>query len=72
MRGLIMDKTKKLLTLYEISTILGVSSTTVVKYIKTGDLKAIRMGGGLYRISEENFETFLKNMEYKANNDSER
>jgi len=37
----------------------GVSNTTVLRWITTGQLPAFRLPGGHYRIGTENFSEFL-------------
>jgi excisionase family DNA binding protein len=37
----------------------GVSNTTVLRWISTGQLSAFRLPGGHYRIERDNFSDFL-------------
>ena len=49
---------EKLLTLKETSKILRVSERTVMRYLKSGKLKASKLGQ--WRIKESDLEKFLK------------
>ena len=49
------------LTLPEVQSFLGVKSRkTVLKYIKSGELPAYKLGGTRWRITASDIETFLK------------
>jgi len=57
----------KLLTLYEVSTTLKVSDSTVRRLIKGGILKAYKIGPrGQLRIREEELEGYLENRVVKV------
>ena len=58
MYGKSMDK---LLTLQETAEILRVSKRTIMRYLKSGKLKASNVGQ--WRIKESNLEKFLKKNE---------
>lgn len=45
-------------TLTEIEPILGVTHRTLLDYVKTGKLKAVKIGGK-WKISEENLRKFI-------------
>ena len=49
---------EKLLTLKEIAKILRVSERTIMRYLKSGKLKACKLGQ--WRIKESDLEKFLK------------
>lgn len=49
----------KLYSVKEAQNYLGVCDETIYRYIKSGKLKAVRVGG-LWRISSEALEEFLK------------
>lgn len=48
----------KLYTIEEVVDIIKVTRRTIYKYIKQGDLKAIKVGR-LWRVSEESLKEFL-------------
>lgn len=51
---------KKWYTLSEITAVTGLAHTTLLQYVKTGILKATKMGGvGKWRVSEENLRLFI-------------
>jgi excisionase family DNA binding protein len=54
-----MDVTRRVYFVSEVAEILGVSSQTVLKYIKEGLVPGIRVGGR-YLIMKDEFETFLR------------
>ena len=55
-----IENTKSFLTFSEIQTFLGVKSRkTILKYIKSGDLPAYKLGGTRWRISQEDINDFL-------------
>lgn len=49
----------KIYTVQEIAEILGISHKTIQKYVRQGDIKAIRLGNQL-RITEQAFMDFLE------------
>ena len=49
----------KIYTVQEIAEILGISRKTTQKYVRQGDIKAIRLGNQL-RITEQAFMDFLE------------
>lgn len=49
----------KIYTVQEITEILGISRKTIQKYVRQGDIKAIRLGNQL-RITEQAFIDFLE------------
>lgn len=49
----------KIYTVQEIAEILGISRKTIHKYVRQGDIKAIRLGNQL-RITEQAFIDFLE------------
>jgi|BioPla2DNA2_1021312.scaffolds.fasta_scaffold65923_2 excisionase family DNA binding protein len=49
----------KIYTVQEIAEILGISRKTIQKYVRQGDIKAIRLGNQL-RITEQAFIDFLE------------
>lgn len=51
-------KDTKLYTVKEISEILRIHWQTVLTYIKTGKLKALKMGKG-YRVTQEDLNEFI-------------
>ncbi|HID64288.1 MAG TPA: DNA-binding protein [Anaerolineae bacterium] len=53
-------ETKEYLTPKEIAEILDVHEETVRRYIRIGDLPAIKLRG-VYRVKREDFEKFLEN-----------
>lgn len=50
--------TFRLYTLTEVEPILGVSHRTLLDYVKTGKIKAVKIGGK-WKVSEENLKTFI-------------
>lgn len=50
--------TFRLYTLTEVEPILGVSHRTLLDYVKTGKIKAVKIGGK-WKISEENLKAFI-------------
>ena len=58
-----MDRTKQiedftLYTLTELEPILGVTHRTLLTYIKSGKLKAIKIGGK-WKVSKDNLQKFV-------------
>lgn len=51
------------LTVEQVAELLQVHWQTVLNYIKSGKLKALRLGKG-YRISKEEFNKFISNNSY--------
>lgn len=54
--------TFRLYTLTEIEPILGVSHRTLLDYVKTGKIKAVKIGGK-WKVSEENLKAFINGEE---------
>lgn len=54
--------TFRLYTLTEVEPILGVSHRTLLDYVKTGKIKAVKIGGK-WKVSEENLKTFINGEE---------
>ena len=53
--------TNQFLTLPEVQSFLGIKSRkTVLKYIKSGELSAYKLGGTRWRITASDIELFLK------------
>ncbi len=52
--------TEQMLTIQQVMERLQVSDETVYRYIRSGKLKAMRVGG-LWRVSPEDLEKFLCN-----------
>ncbi len=48
----------KLYTLTEIQKALGVSYKTMLRYVHSGKLKAVQIGG-VWKVTEENFKRFI-------------
>jgi len=48
------------LTVQDIAKRMQVTDTTVRRWIDQGDLKALKIQGGQYRIHPKDFEDFLK------------
>lgn len=58
-----IDREKKLDTytvysLTELEPVLGVTHRTLLSYVKTGKLKAVKIGGK-WKVSEENLRNFI-------------
>ena len=51
--------TKPYLTPKEIALLLGVHEETIRRYLRTGELPAIKLRG-VYRVKREDFEEFLR------------
>jgi excisionase family DNA binding protein len=49
----------KIYSVYEVAQILQVSSRTILKYIKLGELKAFRFGNQ-QRVTQEALDSFIK------------
>lgn len=54
--------TFRLYTLTEVEPILGVSHRTLLDYVKTGKIKAVKIGGK-WKVSEENLKAFINGEE---------
>lgn len=54
--------TFRLYTLTEVEPILGVSHRTLLDYVKTGKIKAVKIGGK-WKVSEENLKVFINGEE---------
>lgn len=54
--------TFRLYTLTEVEPILGVSHRTLLDYVKTGKIKAVKIGGK-WKVSEENLKAFINGAE---------
>lgn len=61
---------KDFFSVQEIAVLLKISKSSVLYYIKTKKLKAIRVGK-IYIISRENFGIFLKEQKVKKKNKEE-
>ena len=48
----------KLYTLKELEPVLGMSHRTLLEYVTTGKLKAVKVGGK-WRVSEDNLQRFV-------------
>jgi excisionase family DNA binding protein len=48
-----------LLTAREVAELLGVSTETVLRWTRRGDLPAIRLPGGAIRFREDNLDAWL-------------
>jgi excisionase family DNA binding protein len=48
------------LTVQDIAKRLKVTDLTVRRWIESGQLKAVKLGGAIYRIHPKDFEDFLK------------
>jgi len=55
-----MERKEKMLRSGEVAEILGVDRHTVVKWIKEGRIKAIRLPSGRYRIPESEVRRILE------------
>ena len=53
-------------TLEEVSEVLKVTRSTIYNYIKSGNLKAVKMGK-YWRVSEDNLKEFIENGTNKNN-----
>jgi len=53
-----MPEIKKLLRPEEVAELLGVSRRTIVRWLKEGRLKGVRVGR-LWRVREEDLDAFL-------------
>ncbi|MCE5314164.1 MAG: helix-turn-helix domain-containing protein [Armatimonadota bacterium] len=51
---------QKLLSTQEAADILNVTDLTVRRWIKEGRMKAIKLGGRLWRIQESDLEAFIR------------
>lgn len=56
----------KVYTIEEIAEMLHVTRRTVYSYVKSGKLKAVKIGK-YWRITEENLKTFFEPKEAEAN-----
>jgi excisionase family DNA binding protein len=54
-----IDENNSFLTVEQVTELLQVHWQTVLNYIKSGKLKALRLGKG-YRINKVDFEKFIK------------
>jgi excisionase family DNA binding protein len=52
--------TKGYYTVEELAELLQVHWQTILNYIRSGELEAVKLGKG-YRISKKSFEAFIKN-----------
>lgn len=57
---------RRLLTVAEVADVLRVSTMTVYRLIKNGEIAAIRVGKS-YRISESELQAYLDSGEVRAN-----
>lgn len=52
--------TRRLLTAREVAELLGVSTETIVRWTRKGELPAIRLPGGALRYREDDLERWLE------------
>ena len=52
--------TDRLLTAREIAERLGVSTETVLRWVRRGDVPAIKLPGGAIRFAADEFDAWLK------------
>ena len=57
------DIQKPLLRAKEIAQELGVTTNTVLRWIRVGKLKAFRLSTGTIRIAQEDYQEFLSKVE---------
>ena len=50
----------KTLTAKEVADFLKVNYETVLRMIRRGEIKATKIGGKIYRITEEDFKNYMK------------
>jgi excisionase family DNA binding protein len=55
----------RFLTVHEVADLLRVSSMTVYRLIKGGELRAVRVGKS-YRVREDDLDTFIANQYTQA------
>ena len=60
MKGAVIMSEIKIYTLEEVMDILHVTQRTMYRYIKTGKLKAVKIGK-YWRVSPEALQDFIKN-----------
>ena len=53
----------KFYTTDEIAETLKINPQTVMRYIREGKLKALKIGNYKYRVSEKDFQDYLKSLE---------
>jgi excisionase family DNA binding protein len=60
-----MPVMEKYVTVEEVSQELRVSTVTVQRYIKRGELPALKVGG-VYRIKSSDYEAFKESRQFKS------
>ena len=55
---MVSDARSRFLTVAEVADLMRVSTMTVYRFIKAGDLAAVRLGKS-YRIAEDDLDAFL-------------
>jgi excisionase family DNA binding protein len=66
-----LSGTEKYYTVAEVATTLRTHWQTILQYIRTGELKAFKLGKG-YRISEQDLKKFIDNRTTGGKNDTSR
>ena len=62
----IKKRTDHFLSLPEVQSVLGIKSRrTILKYIKSGELSAYKLGGTRWRITTNDIEDFLKKQQVR-------
>lgn len=61
--------TPKLYSLQELSNMLQVTRRTLYSYVKTGKIKAVKIGG-TWRVSEDNYLSFINGEHNNATSDN--
>lgn len=64
-----MDKESEFFTVEEIARKLRVVPETVRRYTRTGELRAIKLGGKFIRIAQKDFEDFIEKLKTKPQKD---
>ena len=54
-----MDEMQDVLTVAQVATILQLSEATIVRYIKAGELKAVKLGKG-FRVRRSDLNAFME------------
>ena len=70
-----MDKQSdqpKFYTAEEIARLLRISTETVRRYVRTGKLKAVKLGGKFIRIDHKDFEDFIEKLKTKPQKSKEK
>jgi excisionase family DNA binding protein len=63
-------KILEFLSVQDISKRLKISEYSICEWLKTGRLKGTKPGGKLWRVSESDFQEFIKSGEMKSGADS--